>query len=308
MNKLPNHKAEEHPTYGLVSIVTPVYNSEPFLPKYFEGILVQDYPDIELILVDDGSTDNSKRVMEREKKALEARGINVIILNQSNSGAAAAVKAGLQIASGDFLVWPDSDDILLPGSISKRVDAIVNSGCEVVISDSYLSNDSLGYQPTGIKFIPKPSNNRLERVLLAINRSFPVQSAGIMVRMRAVKRLKIIENLYISREGQNYQIYIPLLYFCDCFKLNQVLQVILVSSSSHSRRRRSFFELLSRQKEINKIINMTISSMYEVDPADAKTFFEFNSKQYRWRVLSVVLSKLYLGRLYSPLSELFFRR
>lgn len=151
MSKLENEKSE---TYGLVSIVTPLYNSEKFLPKYFEGILAQDYPEVELILINDGSTDDSERIIETEREVLEESGIKVVLIKQKNSGAAAAVKTGLEVASGEFVMWPDSDDLLLPGSISKRVKKIVEFDADVVISDSYISHDVVEYVADSFKFVP----------------------------------------------------------------------------------------------------------------------------------------------------------
>lgn len=288
---------------GLVSIVTPIYNSEKYITKYLESIRAQEYSNIELILVNDGSTDKTEDIIDAARKSLEETGITVILIRQANSGAAAAVKAGLSVASGEFLIWPDSDDILLPGSIARRVKALKEFDVDVVVSDSYLSDNCETYLPTGFKFVPSPMSGRVARVLGVINRSFPAQSVGVMVRKEAVDRLELIKNYYVSSEGQNLQLYIPLLYHLKWVKLNEVLQVILVHSSSHSRKKRTLSMSLARVKEIRNIVRETVNATGNIDPEDASAFLSENRKTYYFDVLQLFLGKVGLSLIFRGLKK-----
>lgn len=94
---------------NLVSVVIPCFRQAHFLPEAIESVLVQDHPDLEVIVVDDGSPDNVGAVARRYP--------GVHCLRQENGGLAAARNAGLAAARGDFLLFLDSDDRLLPEAI-----------------------------------------------------------------------------------------------------------------------------------------------------------------------------------------------
>ncbi len=89
-----------------ISVILPIYNGEKYLQKCIDSLLVQDYPDYEIILVDDGSLDRSGEICDKYSEK-EPR---IKTLHQKNSGASAARNAGLCIASGDYVTFVDSDD------------------------------------------------------------------------------------------------------------------------------------------------------------------------------------------------------
>lgn len=93
-----------------ISVIVPVYNVEAYLPQCAESILTQDYKDLEVIFIDDGSTDRSGEICDRYAAA-DSR---VRVIHQKNGGAAAAKNAGLRIATGKYLSFVDSDDYLEP--------------------------------------------------------------------------------------------------------------------------------------------------------------------------------------------------
>jgi glycosyltransferase involved in cell wall biosynthesis len=99
----------------LVSIIIPCHNAAPWLAQTLESALTQTWPEKEIFLIDDGSTDRSLEIA----RSFEARGVRV--LRQSNRGAAAARNAGLAVARGDYLQFLDADDLLTPDKISSQV-------------------------------------------------------------------------------------------------------------------------------------------------------------------------------------------
>ena len=90
----------------LLSIVAAVYNGEKFLAQFFECIEQQQLDSYELILVNDGSTDNSLAVIAEWRDRLQ----NVQVLEQENQGVSVARNTGLAAASGKYLAFPDIDD------------------------------------------------------------------------------------------------------------------------------------------------------------------------------------------------------
>jgi glycosyltransferase involved in cell wall biosynthesis len=101
-----------------VSIVTPSYNQERFLAATIESVLAQDYPELEYIVVDDGSTDGSQKIAEQYKSRLDK------LVFQKNRGQVAAINHGFSLATGDVLGWLNSDDVLLPGAVSAIVEEL----------------------------------------------------------------------------------------------------------------------------------------------------------------------------------------
>ena len=89
-----------------VSIIIPIYNSENYLTDCIESAVSQTYSDIEIILVNDGSTDGSEKIC----RSYEEKDQRVRLINQSNAGVSAARNAGLDASTGDLIAFIDSDD------------------------------------------------------------------------------------------------------------------------------------------------------------------------------------------------------
>ena len=93
---------------NLVSIVVPIYNSQNYLKDVVDRIINQTYRDLEIILVNDGSTDNSSFICESYKK----KDSRVIVINKDNGGLSSARNAGTRVANGDYIAYIDSDDLI----------------------------------------------------------------------------------------------------------------------------------------------------------------------------------------------------
>ncbi|MBQ7999661.1 MAG: glycosyltransferase family 2 protein [Ruminococcus sp.] len=113
----------------LVSVVIPVYNAENYIRTCIEQILSQTYKNMEIIFVDDGSTDNSRRIcLEYADK--DSR---IVVYSKENGGVSSARNMGIEKATGDFLLFLDSDDWLENDAISKLVSACTENTADVVI-------------------------------------------------------------------------------------------------------------------------------------------------------------------------------
>jgi glycosyltransferase involved in cell wall biosynthesis len=113
-----------------ISIIVPIFNQEYYCQETIDSFLNQGYKNIELILVNDGSTDSSLEIIM--KKAREDS--RVLIIDQTNLGPSAAINSGLKIATGEFIVLCGGDDVYLPNSLQKQVDLISNSTYDLLFS------------------------------------------------------------------------------------------------------------------------------------------------------------------------------
>ena len=111
---------------GLISVIMPVYNVAKYLPQCIESVLSQDYEKLEVILIDDGSPDESGRICDE----YAARDSRIRVIHQKNGGAAAAKNAGLRIATGEYLSFVDSDDYLEPNVYGYMVEILRSSGAD----------------------------------------------------------------------------------------------------------------------------------------------------------------------------------
>lgn len=103
---------------NLISVIIPVYNVEGYLPRCIESVLKQDYKNIEIILIDDGSTDNSLVICN----AYACKYKNFKVIHQENAGLSEARNRGLAIASGEYVLFLDSDDWWNCDFISKCIE------------------------------------------------------------------------------------------------------------------------------------------------------------------------------------------
>ncbi len=109
----------------LVSVIIPTYNRGWILKEAIDSVLAQDFLDFELIVVDDGSNDNTPDILEAYQE-------DIIIVRQNNKGVSAARNRGIASASGDFIAFLDSDDLWLPEKLSRQVE-FFNSNPDAMI-------------------------------------------------------------------------------------------------------------------------------------------------------------------------------
>ena len=130
----------------LVSVVIPCHNAEAWLGAALESALSQTYPCVEVVVVDDGSTDGSCKIAEK----YESRGVR--LYRQANAGAAAARNKGLRESRGQYVQFLDADDLLAASKIRNQVDLLdPQSGCVAVCGTTYFRD---GEPHDDGKFIP----------------------------------------------------------------------------------------------------------------------------------------------------------
>jgi hypothetical protein len=131
----PDHERELAAAADLVSTIIPVYNRPDLLPQAVASVLAQSHRPIEIIIVDDGSTDDTPAVCQ----ALQQQHPTLIRLHQQrNAGPGRARQSGLAMAQGAFIQFLDSDDLLLPEKFSRQVQALqAQPDAEIAYGKSY---------------------------------------------------------------------------------------------------------------------------------------------------------------------------
>lgn len=116
-------------TNGLVSICVPVYNTGKYLARCVKSLLAQTYQNLEIVLVNDGSTDHSPLICE-EYAALDSR---VVVVHKENGGEASAREKGLSAANGEYIMFIDSDDEYLPNAVELLVKNITSQQADLAM-------------------------------------------------------------------------------------------------------------------------------------------------------------------------------
>lgn len=113
---------------ALVSIIIPIYNVEKYLEKCIKSIINQTYRNLEIILIDDGSTDESGKICEKYKE----QDNRIIFINKKNGGSASAKNEGLKVAKGYYITFVDSDDFIEPDMIEYMVNIIKKYNSDII--------------------------------------------------------------------------------------------------------------------------------------------------------------------------------
>ena len=115
--------------YPVVSVLIPVYNAETYIGRCLDSILSQDYPALEVVAIDDGSSDSSFSILEN----YERRHPSVVrAYHQQNQGVAATRNKAISLASGVYLMFADNDDYLEPGSIKLLVHKALEADADII--------------------------------------------------------------------------------------------------------------------------------------------------------------------------------
>lgn len=185
-----------------ISVIMPNYNNGKFIAQAIDSVLQQDYPNIELIVIDDGSTDNSMEV-------ISSYGGRISILRQQNKGAAAARNHGMRFAQGKFISFIDSDDIWLQGKLSSQIDFLNKNTEFIACFCSWRAwNGSDNYD-----FLTKnaPTNYEVQQdhtgwLYLKLLKSSIISTITILIRKDIVELVGFFDEKLTSGEDHDYWI------------------------------------------------------------------------------------------------------
>lgn len=252
---------------GLVSIISPCYNIGIYLPKFFESLLQQTYKNLEVILVDDGSTDDTPKIISKYIPLLEKEGYAVKLVSKENGGLASAIDFGLKFFTGEFLTWPDPDDWLAPNSIEERV-KIFRDNPEIGLVRCNAEKVDGG---TGkmIGFFDENSDkvyihDGLFSDLVRIRTYFaPV---CYMVRSSAFLEENPQRSIFVSRDAmQNLQMLLPVSFKYKSIQMEKPLAFYLVRAGSLSRSGKTPRDAFKWDSVMWEVTRQTLLRMREID-------------------------------------------
>ncbi len=158
-----------------VSLVTPVYNQGEYVAQTIESVLAQDYPALQYIVVNDGSTDSTPEVLSRYQSRLR-------VISQPNAGQASALNSGWSVSSGQYLGYLSADDLLEPQAIRSLANALDTHPDAVVAYGDYHLIDRMG-RPMRLQTTREYSQEALEIDLVCL------PGAGVLFRRSVFESL-----------------------------------------------------------------------------------------------------------------------
>ena len=238
-----------------VSIVTPCYNGEKYLERFLKSILNQSYENIELIFINDGSTDHTEEIIKEYKKEFDLHNIGLTYLLQENAGQAAALNNGLKYVQGDYLLCMDSDDEISENFVKCRVRFLQENSAYVYCCGKveFIKNGSIQ-----IKEKRKECENRLsffEDILFVKDVFF----SGYLMKIDALDKVIEKREIYTGRGGQNAQILLPLAwYYGEPGYVKESIYKYYIHSESHSHSQDTGEKIITQLSNYEKILIETI--------------------------------------------------
>ena len=265
----------------LVSVITPCYNGEKYVNDFLKSVLNQSYSNIELIFVDDGSTDDTKSIVESYREKFLIKGYQLIYIYQENKGQASAINKGLKLFKGKYLMWIDSDDIMLPSNVADKVNFLDrNPDCGFVIGKGVcVKSDNIDKPVCCIQRIsPEGEDSLFEDLIMGRNVVFC--PGVIMARREAILRSIPTLEIYESREGQNWQLMLPLAYHYKCGYLDKVVFKCVEHSDSHSRMKRTYRQWIERFNNFEDLLINTIVNIPDIKNQDTEKYTHLVREKY----------------------------
>lgn len=242
--------------------MAPCYNGESYLQRFLDSVLCQSYPWIELIVVNDGSTDRTEEILIKNERHFEEKGYRYTHFVQENGGIGAALNNALKYVTGDYLTWFGADDYADPTYAEELVGFLeTHPEFAVVRSEGYLVDEENTEIIKG-KFAAgntdKHNPHLFENALMEKGFHFGYS----VVRMDVFDRVNPNREIYPSRQGQNWQLLLPVFYAHKSAFYDKPLYYVVDNASSVSRNPHKHYEKAQAQnREYEKILINTLNAM-----------------------------------------------
>lgn len=230
-----------------VSVIIPVYQSESYLDKCISSVLSQSYKAYEVIIIDDGSTDRSGEICDR----YAAEHDNVKVYHEKNSGPAASRRKGVEHASGEFIMFVDSDDWIAAGMIEEYIKLLNKYNADVVCGD-YISAAKGGIESKPEPYSGKDiicGNPEASMYQLHGTRNILSGPWAKLIRKSAFDKVDFCENVAI---GEDYAMVLQLLEHSKCTVIFdkafyfRCIRKTSISRSGYTERHRQAFDHYER--------------------------------------------------------------
>lgn len=271
-----------------VSVIIPCYNAEKYLSDCLDALLKQTYKNVEVIIVNDGSTDNSESIIDSYISQYDKRGKKLIKINQKNQGQAAAVNNALKYVTGDYLMWQDADDWYEVDAIENMVQYLIDNNMKFARGEvaNRRNNTDKSLINIGKSKYPYPTN-------IFDNYVFETDISGwpgiFITEMSYFDACVKNREIYVSRAGQNWQLILPLAFYEPCGNLNKVIYNYRVVENSHSHSVKKMKDLINRCDDHKDILFHVLDTIDGMNPEEKNKYKHKINIKYRKKKLCIFI-------------------
>ena len=291
---------------GLVTVIIPCYNGAEHLRVSLNSILEQTYKKIQIIFVDDGSTDDTKDIALAYEQRFVQQKMQYMYIYQENQGVGAAVSNGIQYIEGEVLTLLDADDYFMKESIEKKVEFLKkNKEFGIVRTNGYLClSDDENLDETKL-FVNDTQEIKeefiYENLILGKTNNW---AGSYLIRTKYLKELYQNQKFYSSRYGQNMQLLVPVAKKYKSGFINEPLMKYIQwdqtitrdKDASYDKQRRMYegfkdirLQLLKQFDDNNKILKEKVIEMY--DHIFLRLAYEYGKKEDVFKLYNKLKNK-----------------
>lgn len=250
-----------------VSIVIPVYNTEKYLEECITSCLKQTYQNVEIIGVDDGSTDNSAKILDKFSGQIK-------IIRKENGGTPSALNAGIKSMSGEWFKWLSADDVLYENAIEVLVNEAESQGERAKSCIFYSSYDIIDGNSKVVGEVMEPNYNNLDslkRNVILLDHYFGNGSTSL-IHKSVFDRFGLFDESIGFKEDYEFWLRCCVLNDCSLFLIPQKLAKYRVHPTQLTRTR-----IRENLERVNTIRDLIISKLSE----DKRKLYLSELKTYR---------------------------
>ena len=269
-----------------VSVIIPCYNGASFIDRSIKSIYEQEYDSLELIVVDDGSNDNSKSLIMKWEKPFSSKGWILKYIYERNRGLGGAVETGLASVEGDYLTLLDADDYYLPGAIEKKAVFLDrHKDYSGVRSNGWVMQKDGSKRPLIVSQKEKSDEDLFSALIYGTTNNW---AGTYMIRTSLLFEFYKNKEFFPSRYGQNLQLLLPVSYGRKFGFIDEPLFVYCLQENSLSQSadfKNQFRKSLSNGKGYREIYEYMLRIILKDKPVEYQRYLNaFNASYYRTRM------------------------
>lgn len=261
-----------------IAIIAPCYNGENYIVRFLDSILNQTNRDIQLIIVNDGSTDSTEEKLKSYEQVFNEANIDYIHITQPNQGIGGAINNALKLVRAEYLTWLGTDDFIYPNYVDRMTGFLKdNKDIAVVRCDGYLVDEkdvSIIKGNFAEGNVDKHNPYLFENAIMERGFHFGYS----VLRMDVFDQCNPNREIYPSRQGQNWQLLLPIFYNNKAAFIDEPLYAVVDNSESVSRSPHKSYEKTKKQNlEYEKILVEVLKSM---DIKDKEKYLQMVERKY----------------------------
>lgn len=261
-----------------ISVIIPTYNCGKYIPEAIDSVLSQTYKDLEIIVIDDGSTDNTKEVLKKYEGKIR-------YICRERGGVSKARNSGLKIASGQYIAFLDADDIWLPEKLEKQTAFLSENkevdfvACDLVLFDENGALDGTYFGRSGFEYSLKVIDNGFKIVL---EKNFCNLSAAL-IRKRSHDKIGLFDDRIVC--GEDLDLFLRAAAYSKVGVIPEALVKRRVynkktrsSSIDLDIRKDSFIYILEKIKKL--FPNIISREKIDIGGLKAKTYLDYGYEHF----------------------------